>query len=778
MHEMATVDPSAIMTDISRGTNKLYTLVQQKRRNSKAAEVLRSQVFALEQHMAQHHGKGKDIKKNMSKDIYSSIVSDLNSIKLNMNSMSNMSSSFFRGDIQAPEIKEQMDDMIKMIELIKIRLDNVGMSSNMIKNVMEVFHAKTKDLAIVFRSMLQGTLEQLSETDRENIELLSKLIGMVEEHKQKVTYYDEDGNVAPGSGPAPVQANGDGTNGSTASTDDTTPESADADFSEEREMEVFSRVPEAALQLMSELTKPAGGGGKILLSLQEKVRSLWGAWQVEKSDITYDLDEDGEKVLLGRSATSDVFAGFLKCRDGSQFPVAVKSVLMRKSNTPDMLRQVFLHLLAQHNAIVTLYGMWYPMKQRKKNSKSALIILERMSCTVEDAIEDEIEFDRKVVLRDVAAAVTHLHEKGIIHRDLKPSNILLNDDKTRAKLSDFGCSRRRSNNVVTATTMRVGTQLYMAPEVLHNIHCKMSCAWDVWSFGIIICELFHLEGRNAYLDAQHNDARNAASVWAGGIGEDHLRHVARWCLRGEPDERAAMEVVYLHLTGVLSVSDMPVPVPSQHIEGKDWKGLWRVKNGTSTSQNVEVQIKNRSDTAVALFRVLRDGQLHRALEVEPHGTGRITKTEAEGGVFFVLRDEGTHVIRAAFVTKHEGRIIAIGSSYIHFRGWPEHNEANRGGTPWPMRSAASSKQVPLTLLNNSGDDFRIHEVDLSGGEETHLPKFEQYTEWSGLTPGGSVHIFRRNWPGYSFDGSFVYAVCVPHDTTDFTVSVDQFDKLK
>lgn len=128
-------------------------------------------------------------------------------------------------------------------------------------------------------------------------------------------------------------------------------------------------------------------------------------------------------------------------------------------------------------------------------------------------------------------------------------------------------------------------------------------------------------------------------------------------------------------------------------------------------------MNNRRDAAIDLSRVLRDHQLHRELEVETHETGRITKTEAEGRAFSVLRDEATHVIRVVFVTKHERTIIAFGSIFNHFPGWLEHNKANRGGTAWIMRSAASSKQVPLTLLNNSDDGFRIHEVDFSRGEE-------------------------------------------------------------
>jgi serine/threonine protein kinase len=90
------------------------------------------------------------------------------------------------------------------------------------------------------------------------------------------------------------------------------------------------------------------------------------------------------------------------------------------------------------------------------------------------------------LLQQVASALDAAHGESLVHRDVKPANVLLGRED-HAYLSDFGLSKRTTDDRETATGQLVGTLDYIAPEQIRGEGIGVHT--DVYSLG---CMAFHL----------------------------------------------------------------------------------------------------------------------------------------------------------------------------------------------------------------------------------------------------------------------------------------------
>ena len=83
------------------------------------------------------------------------------------------------------------------------------------------------------------------------------------------------------------------------------------------------------------------------------------------------------------------------------------------------------------------------------------------------------------------AGILHIYTKGFSHRDLKPENILL-DANYNIKIVDFGFAAPLAGRTGTGfNTTKLGSPMYMAPEILYNEEYQGS-AVDLFALAIIL----------------------------------------------------------------------------------------------------------------------------------------------------------------------------------------------------------------------------------------------------------------------------------------------------
>jgi eukaryotic-like serine/threonine-protein kinase len=89
------------------------------------------------------------------------------------------------------------------------------------------------------------------------------------------------------------------------------------------------------------------------------------------------------------------------------------------------------------------------------------------------------------MVRDLGAALDHVHAEGVVHRDVKPGNVLLRRDGV-TKLVDLGIATAADQTRITRSGLVLGTAAYMAPEQLDG--GETGPATDIYALAVVAYE--------------------------------------------------------------------------------------------------------------------------------------------------------------------------------------------------------------------------------------------------------------------------------------------------
>lgn len=194
-------------------------------------------------------------------------------------------------------------------------------------------------------------------------------------------------------------------------------------------------------------------------------------------------------ALLGSGTYANVYAGHYRS-DPTRL-VAVKKIKINKDwkdGMPmDAIREIRVLQELSHPHVIRLHDVY-----STKNQQICMVLEHLPLGDLEQLWKNTAitysAADVKSWANMICQGVWWTHENFILHRDIKGNNLLIAADGT-IKLADFGLARPFADpNSRRPMTRDVITTYYRPPELFYGARFYSSKV-DVWSVGVVICEL-------------------------------------------------------------------------------------------------------------------------------------------------------------------------------------------------------------------------------------------------------------------------------------------------
>uniref|UniRef100_A0A8C2CFX6 Tyrosine-protein kinase n=1 Tax=Cyprinus carpio TaxID=7962 RepID=A0A8C2CFX6_CYPCA len=214
----------------------------------------------------------------------------------------------------------------------------------------------------------------------------------------------------------------------------------------------------------------------------------YNKWEINPSELTFMKE-------LGSGQFGVVRLG--KWR--AQHKVAIKTIREGAMSEDDFIEEAKIMMNLSHRNLVQLYGVC-------TQQKPIYLVTEFMElgCLLNYLRQRRGTLGSQDLLgicHDVSQGMQHLEQNGFIHRDLAARNCLVNSSLV-VKVSDFGMTRYVLDDQYWSSSGAKFPVKWSAPEVFN--FCKYSSKSDVWSFGVLMWEVF-TEGKMPFEHNQNHE---------------------------------------------------------------------------------------------------------------------------------------------------------------------------------------------------------------------------------------------------------------------------------
>ncbi|ROL47962.1 Serine/threonine-protein kinase/endoribonuclease IRE1 [Anabarilius grahami] len=251
------------------------------------------------------------------------------------------------------------------------------------------------------------------------------------------------------------------------------------------------------------------------------------------------------KFLIARGSDgTQVFLGLRN--DGTE--VAVKR--MDKFNYQDLKNEEeFLRLPELESTSIVRYVDF------AEDDNFGYLALQLCEYTLEEYIQEYLPDDcaeRSLVLKKLvkevlcSLQVLHQPQTKVLHRDIKPQNVLI-DIKGKAKLADFGISRRLKQGETTIRTSIAGTRCWKAKETIkEEVNTGYKRSSDIQVAGMLVYYILsgghHPFGEDVDCEYKILQGRYSLEHLDDDVGKD----LVEWMINENPEERPTVEQTLEH----------------------------------------------------------------------------------------------------------------------------------------------------------------------------------------------------------------------------------------
>ncbi|XP_051744299.1 uncharacterized protein LOC127509541 isoform X4 [Ctenopharyngodon idella] len=251
-----------------------------------------------------------------------------------------------------------------------------------------------------------------------------------------------------------------------------------------------------------------------------------------------------EKYVIGSGgSSSQVYIGLSE--DGTE--VAIKRIMKNPKNNKDFDNELkCLQDLKLESKYIVRYVTFVADEDfyYLANQLCEYDLEDYMKELRQQERNDKENILRKIV-KEMLLGLQVLHRAEVIHRDIKPRNVLI-DTEGKARLADFGISRKLEEGKTTVYTDRAGTQGWEATEILNQTDKSgyKKCS-DIQVAGMLVYYILS-DGKHPFGDMDREGNIKIGKYTLEHVQDIVAKDLIEWMINKEPAERLTIDEVLRH----------------------------------------------------------------------------------------------------------------------------------------------------------------------------------------------------------------------------------------